>query len=62
LLEHIEREARSSGLRRLFVLSTQTTHWFREQGFEPAAFPDLPVKRQAAYNGRRNSKILVKQL
>jgi len=62
LLEHIERKARSSGLTRLFVLSTQTTHWFREQGFEPAVFTDLPVKRQTAYNGRRNSKILLKQL
>ena len=62
LLEHIERKARSLGLQRLFVLSTQTTHWFREQGFEPAVFTDLPVKRQAAYNGKRNPQILLKQL
>jgi amino-acid N-acetyltransferase len=62
LLEHIESKAQHLGLKRLFVLSTQTTHWFREQGFEPAEFTDLPAKRQAAYNDRRNSKILFKNL
>ena len=62
LLTHIETQARSAGLDKLFVLTTQTTHWFREHGFEPAGVGDLPPARQALYNVQRNSKVLVKAL
>ncbi len=62
LLEYVEAKARRAGLKKLFALSTQTTHWFREHGFEPAAIGDLPPSRQAQYNPRRNSKILIKEL
>lgn len=62
LLDYIERQARGRGLSRLFVLTTQTTHWFREHGFEPAALEDLPLARSALYNHGRNSKILLKLL
>ncbi|MFN5744927.1 MAG: amino-acid N-acetyltransferase, partial [Methylococcaceae bacterium] len=62
LLGTIEDEARTRGLRRLFVLTTQTEHWFREHGFEPAGVNDLPQARQAAYNRQRNSKVLIKAL
>ncbi|WP_045224277.1 amino-acid N-acetyltransferase [Methyloterricola oryzae] len=62
LLGHLEAKARRLGLERVFVLSTQTIHWFRERGYDPARIGDLPVKRQALYNYRRNSKILVKHL
>ncbi len=33
LLAAIEDEARRQGLDRVFVLTTQTAHWFLEQGF-----------------------------
>jgi amino-acid N-acetyltransferase len=62
LLSHIESVARRQGLRRLFVLTTQTAHWFRERGFEPARLADLPMAKQALYNYRRNSKVFVKRL
>ena len=62
LLEYMEARARGLGLQTLFALTTQTTHWFREHGFEPAAVADLPPARQASYNPRRNSKILLKSL
>ncbi len=62
LLEYMEAKARSFGLQKLFVLSTQTTHWFREHGFELAQVADLPTVRQAQYNPQRNSKILFKDL
>jgi amino-acid N-acetyltransferase len=62
LLDTIEDEARTRGLTRLFVLTTQTEHWFREHGFEPAGVHDLPQTRQAAYNRQRNSKVLIKAL
>ncbi|CAL1239873.1 amino-acid N-acetyltransferase [Candidatus Methylocalor cossyra] len=62
LLAHIEGAARAAGLQRLFALTTQTAHWFRERGFEPADVADLPEARRAVYNPRRNSKVLIKRL
>ena len=62
LLSQVEGQAFSRGYRRLFVLTTQTAHWFRERGFEPAEKIDLPLSRQEVYNAQRNSKVLVKSL
>jgi amino-acid N-acetyltransferase len=62
LLECIEAKARGLGLEKLFALTTQTAHWFREHGFELGGVDDLPPARQALYNPRRNSKILLKSL
>lgn len=62
LLEGIETQARSQGVERLFVLTTQTAHWFQERGFEPAGLTELPIEKQALYNYRRNSKVFIKPL
>ncbi|MGC9455969.1 MAG: amino-acid N-acetyltransferase [Halothiobacillaceae bacterium] len=62
LLAHMETAARRQGLDSVFVLSTQTTHWFKERGFVEGAVEQLPVARQALYNFRRNSKIFRKRL
>lgn len=62
LLKHVEGLARAQGIGRLFVLTTQTAHWFRERGFEPAATDALPMAKQALYNYRRNSQVYIKAL
>lgn len=62
VLGMIERVARAQGLQRLFVLTTQAEHWFRERGFEPASVESLPAARRALYNRQRNSKIFIKML
>jgi amino-acid N-acetyltransferase len=62
LLRHVEGIARGEGIERLFVLTTQTAHWFRERGFEPAPLTDLPMEKQALYNYRRSSQVYVKAL
>lgn len=62
LLDHIEEKARLQGLNRLFVLTTQTAHWFLEQGFEPSSLDSLPEEKKALYNYTRNSKIFVKTI
>jgi amino-acid N-acetyltransferase len=62
LLAYMEAKAREGGLKVLFVLTTQTAHWFREQGFDLAETDDLPMARRALYNFRRNSKVLIKKL
>ncbi|MCB2263230.1 MAG: amino-acid N-acetyltransferase [Candidatus Thiosymbion ectosymbiont of Robbea hypermnestra] len=62
LLEHVEAIAKAQGIGRLFVLTTQTAHWFRERGFEPASLAELPARKQALYNYQRNSKVFIKRL
>jgi amino-acid N-acetyltransferase len=62
LLERMERIARERGIRRLFVLTTQTAHWFLERGFVPTSLADLPMEKQTLYNYRRNSKVFIKAL
>ncbi len=62
LLRRIEMRARAAGLKRLFVLTTRTTHWFLKRGFTIATVDDLPAKRQGLYNWQRRSQILIKAL
>lgn len=62
LLKSIEQIAREKGIRKLFLLTTQTAHWFIEQGFEAADVSSLPAQRQELYNYQRRSKVFVKDL
>jgi amino-acid N-acetyltransferase len=62
LLERVERDALSSGIKRVFALTTRTTHWFLERGFQAIGIEQLPVEKQASYNYQRNSKVLIKEL
>lgn len=61
LLQAVEDAARRQRIERLFALTTQAADWFLEHGFGEARLDDLPVGRQALYNYRRNSKVLVKE-
>ncbi|MBO6850368.1 MAG: amino-acid N-acetyltransferase [Marinobacter sp.] len=62
ILAMVEKLARSQGIARLFVLTTQTEHWFRERGFLPSTVQELPGPKLASYNTQRNSKVFVKTL
>ncbi|WP_116368424.1 amino-acid N-acetyltransferase [Parahaliea mediterranea] len=62
LLRGLEREARQQGLERVFVLTTQTAHWFIEQGFVECGRDALPAQKQNLYNLQRNSKVFFKAL
>ena len=62
LLNTIETNARASGINKVFVLTTQTAHWFIENGFKEGGLDDLPEEKQSLYNYQRNSKVLSKQL
>lgn len=62
LLQQIEKQARKQKITQLFLLTTQTAHWFIEQGFVQGKLDDLPVQRQLLYNYQRNSKIFIKSL
>ena len=49
-------------LKRLFVLTTRTAHWFIERGFVEEGLDALPSARRELYNFQRRSKVLVKAL
>lgn len=64
LVEHVESEAKTLGLKKLFCLSTQAFTYFKREGhFKDGSPDDLPDERRNRWetNGR-NSKILVKSL
>ena len=62
LYDFIERVASENSISMLFVLTTQTEHWFLERGFTEADIDTLPVEKQDAYNYQRNSKALIKKI
>jgi amino-acid N-acetyltransferase len=62
LLRHAETRARAAGAKRLFVLTTRTSHWFMKRGFVQGGISDLPKERQSHYNRSRNSHIFIKKL
>jgi len=61
-LQELEKAARKQNLHRVFVLTTQTAHWFLEQGFEESTRDNLPEQRLSLYNLQRNSKVFFKDL
>jgi len=62
LMRRIEKRARKSGIKRLFVLTTRTEHWFVERGFKLGTVDDLPAAKRDMYNYQRRSKVLFKPL
>ena len=62
LLKHIAAEAQAQGLRKLFVLTTRTAHWFIERGFKEVDIAQLPAQKKSLYNYQRKSKVFVKAL
>lgn len=60
LIKRIEARARAVGIKRLFVLTTVTSHWFKERGFAEQSVDQLPTEKQLVYNLQRRSKVFVK--
>ncbi|MBS1186163.1 MAG: argA [Burkholderiaceae bacterium] len=62
ILKHMENRARAAGFTKLFILTTQTAHWFLNRGFVYASVDELPKDRQRMYNWQRKSLVLTKKL
>ena len=62
LLQRLEADALEAKMTQIFVLTTQTAHWFLEQGFVEVELSDLPEQKQSLYNYQRNSRIFSKIL
>jgi amino-acid N-acetyltransferase len=60
MLSHLEKKSAQAGVNLLFVLTTQTSHWFREHGFKITKIESLPMEKRALYNYQRNSKVYSK--
>ena len=62
LLKHVEQRALEHNIQKLFAFTTKSSHWFIERGFSKADIKTLPMKRNALYNYKRNSKVFIKSL
>ena len=62
ILNHMSSLAKSQKMKKLFVLTTRTAHWFVEREFKEADVDQLPNEKKALYNYQRKSKVFVKNL
>ncbi|HTN94916.1 MAG TPA: amino-acid N-acetyltransferase [Gallionella sp.] len=62
ILNHMISVAKSQGIRRLFVLTTRTAHWFLERGFVESDVSALPAQKKSLYNYQRKSKVFVRKI
>jgi len=62
LMNALEVRANEQHLSSLFVLTTVSGHWFREQGFIESSMEDLPEGKKQMYNFQRKSKVLIKHI
>ncbi len=62
LRKHIEARAKKLKLKKLFVLTTRTAHWFIERGFVESDVTALPEAKRELYNYQRRSKVFIKAL
>ena len=62
ILNHMIDIARSQKLKKLFVLTTRTAHWFIERGFVESDVSALPAQKKSLYNWQRKSKVFVRKI
>ncbi len=62
LLAALEMQALEKQLDSVFVLTTQTAHWFQELGYIEITQDQLPEKKKQLYNLQRNSKVFSKKI
>jgi len=55
-------KAKKSGLRRVFVLTTQSQDWFESLGFKESSVNNLPEKKRKIYDQTRRSKVFTLEL
>ncbi|MDO9054880.1 MAG: amino-acid N-acetyltransferase [Gallionella sp.] len=62
ILNHMTALAKTQKLKKLFVLTTRTAHWFLERGFRESAVTELPAQKKSLYNYQRKSKVFVRKI
>jgi amino-acid N-acetyltransferase len=62
ILNHMISLAKAQGMKKLFVLTTRTAHWFIERGFVESDISALPAQKKSLYNYQRKSKVFVRKI
>jgi amino-acid N-acetyltransferase len=62
ILNHMISVAKTQRMKKLFVLTTRTTHWFIERGFVEGDVSALPAQKKSLYNYQRKSKVFVRKI
>ena len=62
LLKFCEQEAKKLKYDEIFILTTQSEHWFAEKGFKEKSKELMPTLKKETYQSERNSKYLTKNL
>jgi len=62
LLQELLAQASAQDLNQVFALTTQSTHWFLEQGFTAGSQEQLPEEKQRIYNWQRNASVLIRSV
>ena len=62
ILNHMISVAKAQGMKKLFVLTTRTAHWFIERGFVESDVSALPAQKKSLYNYQRKSKVFSRKI
>ena len=62
MLGFLERLCVQSGIKSVFVLSTQTMQFFSERGYDEVGVEALPERKRENYNEKRKSKVYMKTI
>jgi amino-acid N-acetyltransferase len=62
ILNHMISVAKSQDIKKLFVLTTRTAHWFIERGFVESDVSALPSQKKLLYNFQRKSKVFMRKI
>ena len=62
ILNHMIALAKTQKLKKLFVLTTRTAHWFLERGFKETEVTALPEQKKSLYNYQRKSKVFARKI
>ena len=57
IVGYLAEKARKNGIKRVFVLTTQSHDWFEAMGFKEVNIDTLPEKKRKAYDHERKSKV-----
>ena len=59
IVDYLVQKARKKGIRKVFLLTTQTSDFFMRMGFKEASVTALPAARRKSWNPTRNSRVFV---
>lgn len=59
ILSYLIETATKAKIKKVFVLTTQSSDWFQSIGFKEGKIEDLPAERKKTYNKKRKSRVLI---